>query len=86
MVSFNISADFARRLRDVRVTVSSTESSSVNEETECGYFPGALNFNFTLITCNTPIIGHYIRLQIMSSQSAVLSVYEIEVHGIAQMT
>lgn len=74
--------ELAGRLKDVRISVSSTESSSAEEEAECGYFEGVLNVNHTLIRCHPPREARFVRMQIKRSGRVILHIYEVEVHGI----
>ena len=45
----------------------------------CGYHNGTLNRDYTLISCNVPITGQFVQIQLYTTD--FLNLYEVEVHG-----
>ena len=51
-----------------------------NEKVLCAYRDGIIEKYYTLITCNRPITGQYVQMQL--NATTVLNVYEFEVFGV----
>lgn len=44
----------------------------------CGYYDGILNRDYTLITCNQPMRGQFVQIQL--NMTDYLNLFEVEVH------
>ena len=70
--------------KNAYITVSEDEADIFytpgSEDNLCGYHDGVLNQYYTLITCNSAIIGQFVQIQLYTT--ALLHFYEVEVHGV----
>ena len=74
---FNITG---QRIRNVAVTVSMLEENIMDTgDNRCGYIDGFAQQFDNLVTCNQPMVGQYVQLQILDT--SMLSLLEVGVHG-----
>ena len=75
----------AQSHKDIYITVATEESQLMydsNPAALCKYHDGLLEHYYTLITCNQPIRGQFVQLQLKDLINSVMNLYEVEAHGI----
>ena len=71
---------FWKRTQNVEVTVGKTPNDLDDASSLCSYHDGILPQYYTTLTCDRPIRGQFVRVQLKAL--TILNLYEIEVHGL----
>ena len=61
------------------MTVAMDTTALLNSEGECGRHMGALNDNWTNITCQSPALGRWVQVQLLGLTQ--IHFHEVEVWG-----
>ena len=69
-----------KRTKNVEVTVGRTPDELDEAKSLCYYHGGILSKYYTTLTCDQPIRGQFVRIQLKAH--IMLNLYEIEVHGL----
>ena len=64
----------------MEVTVGKTPDDLDEANALCHYHDGVLPQYYTTLTCDQPIRGQFVRIQLKAD--TILNLYEIEVHGL----